>query len=56
MISLSIVEEEYRGVVNATTQVVWLQGILSEFGIQYPLSTVIFCDNQGSIQISIDLV
>jgi hypothetical protein len=49
MISLSTTEVEYRGAVNATTQVVWLQGLLSEFGIQYPLRSVIFCDNQGSI-------
>jgi hypothetical protein len=42
--------------VNVATQAVWLQGLLSEFGIQYPLSTVIFCDSQGSIQISIDPV
>ena len=56
MIVLSIVEAEYRGAVNAATQAVWLRGILSEFGIQYPLPTLIFCDNQGSIQISIDPV
>ena len=42
--------------MNAATQAVWLQGLLSELGIQYPLPNVIFCDNQGSIQISIDLV
>jgi hypothetical protein len=54
MISLSTTETEYRGVVNVSTQDVWLWGILSEFGIQYPLLIVIFCDNQGSIQISID--
>jgi hypothetical protein len=55
-IYLSTIEVEYRGVVNESTQNVLLQGLLSEFGIQYPLSTVIFFDNQGSIQISIDLV
>ena len=55
MISLSTVEAEYRGAMNVATQVVWLQGLLSEFGIQYPLPTGIFCDNQGSIQ-PIDLV
>ena len=49
MIALSTTEAEYRGAVNAATQVVWLQGLLSEFGIQYLLPTVIFCDNQGSI-------
>lgn len=45
MIALSTAEAEYRGAVNEATQVVWLQGILYEFGIQYPLLTVIFCDN-----------
>jgi hypothetical protein len=54
MISLSTIEAEYRGVVNASTQAVWLWGILSEFCIQYPLSTIIFCDNQVSIRILID--
>jgi hypothetical protein len=56
MISLSTTKEKYRGAVNVATQVVWLQGILPEFGIQYPLPNVIFCDNQGSIQILIDPV
>eukprot|EP00253_Pinus_taeda_P012656 PITA_12656 len=55
-IALSTTEAEYRVAVNAFTEVVWLQRLLSEFGIQYPLSTVIFCDNQVSIQILIDLV
>jgi hypothetical protein len=56
MIYLSIAEVEYRGAVNVATQDIWLQGLLSEFCIQYPLLTVIFCDNPGSIQISIDPV
>jgi hypothetical protein len=55
-ISLSTTEAEYRGAVNAATQCIWLQGLLSEFGIQYQIPTVIFCDNQGTIQISTDLV
>ena len=33
-ISLSSTEVEYRGVVNATTQCLWLQRILGEFGIE----------------------
>jgi hypothetical protein len=56
MISLSTTEAKYRGAMNAATQVVWLWGLLSEFGIQYPLPTVIFCENHGYIQISIDPV
>ena len=33
-----------------------MQGILSEFEIGSTLSTVIFCDNKSTINISIDLV
>ena len=55
-IALSSIEAEYKGVVNATTQCLWLQGIHGEFGIEYDTSTVIYCDNQSTIQISIDLV
>ena len=32
-ISLSSAEAEYRASINATTQCVWLQGILQEFGV-----------------------
>jgi hypothetical protein len=46
-ISLSTVEAEYRGAVNAATQAVWLQGLLSEFGIQYPLRLSYFVTIRG---------
>ena len=55
-ITLSLVEAEYRGAVNACIQAVWLQGILSEFEIGSASSTVIFCDNQSAINISTYLV
>ena len=42
--------------MNACIQAVWLQGILSEFDLGSALSTVLFCDNQISIKISIHLV
>ena len=44
-IALSLVEVEYRGVVNAYIQTVWMQGILLEFEIGSDLSTVLFCDD-----------
>ena len=53
---MSLVEVKYKGAINACIQVVWLQGILSEFGIGSTLSTVTFCDSQSAINISIDLV
>ena len=46
-IALSSIEEEYRGVVNATTQCLWLQGILGEFGIESETSIVIYCDKKN---------
>ena len=55
-IALSSAEAEYRGVVNACIQAIWLQGILSEFDLGSTLPTVLFCDNQSAIKISIDQV
>ena len=48
-IALSSIEEEYRGVVNVTTQCFWLQGILGECGFESEFSTIIYCDNQSTI-------
>ena len=55
-IALSSVEAEYRGAVNASIQVVWLQGIISEFDIGSNFSNALFCENKISIKISIGLV
>ena len=53
---MSSAEAEYRGAVNACIQAVWLQDILLEFDLGSTLSTVLFCDNQSAIKISIDPV
>ena len=55
-ISLYLSKVEYREAVNATTQCVWLQGILQELGIALDSSSVIWCENQSEINISTDLV
>ena len=55
-LALSSIEAEYRGVVNATTQCLWLQGILGECGFELEFSTIIYCDNQRTIRIYNDLV
>ena len=44
-IALSSVEEKYQGVLNVAIQVVWLHGILTEFGIHASPSIQIFYDN-----------
>ena len=49
-----VTEAEYRGVVNATTQCLWLQGLLGECGFEPEYSTTIYYDNQSTIQICKD--
>ena len=55
-IALSSTKAEYRGVVNAATQCLWLQGILRECGFESEFSNLIYCDNQSTIQIYNDPV
>ena len=55
-IALSSTEAEYREVVNATTQCLWLQGLLRECGFESEYSTTIYCDNQSTIRIYNDPV
>ena len=53
-IALSSIEAEYRGVVNAATQCLWLQGLLGECGFESEYSTTIYYDNQITIRICND--
>ena len=38
-IAFSSIEAEYKGVVNAATQCLWLQGLLGECGFESEFST-----------------
>ena len=44
-LALSSAEVEYRGPMNASIQIVWLHGILTEFGIHTSPSIDIYCGN-----------
>eukprot|EP00253_Pinus_taeda_P025220 PITA_25220 len=55
-ISLSSAEAEYRGVVEASKEALWLRQILSEFGFQQQHPTTLWCDNQSAIQLCKDPV
>eukprot|EP00253_Pinus_taeda_P029809 PITA_29809 len=55
-ISLSLAEAEYRGIVEASKEALWLCQILSEFGLQRQHPTTLWCDNQSAIQLCKDPV
>jgi hypothetical protein len=55
-ISLSSTNAKYRGVVNITIQAMWLQNFLTELGIQFHWSIVIWCDNQITLKFCRDPV
>eukprot|EP00253_Pinus_taeda_P030973 PITA_30973 len=55
-ISLSSVEAEYRGAVEASKEALWLCQVLSEFGFQQQHPTTLWCDNQSVIQLCKDPV
>eukprot|EP00253_Pinus_taeda_P008441 PITA_08441 len=55
-ISISLVEEEYRGAIKASKEALWLCQILSEFGFQEQHPTTLWCDNQSAIQLCKDPV
>jgi hypothetical protein len=55
-ISLSSAEAEYRAMINATQEALWLRQILSEFGFQQQHLTSLWCDNQSAIKLAKDPV
>jgi hypothetical protein len=55
-ISLSSAEAEYRVVVNAIQEALWLRQILSKFGFQQQHLTSLWCDNQSAIKLKKDPV
>jgi histone deacetylase 1/2 len=44
-VSRSSTEAEYKALANATAEVMWIQTLLNELGIQAPRSAKIWCDN-----------
>eukprot|EP00253_Pinus_taeda_P028286 PITA_28286 len=56
VISLSLVEGEYHGVVEASKEALWLHQILLEFAFQQQHPTTLWCDNQSAIQLCKDPV
>ncbi|GMJ05854.1 cysteine-rich RLK (RECEPTOR-like protein kinase) 8 [Hibiscus trionum] len=51
-VSRSSAEAEYRSMASATTEVVWLRGLLHELGFQQKQPTVLYSDSQPALQIA----
>jgi hypothetical protein len=47
-VSRSSTEAEYKSLVNATAEVIWVQTILKELGIPQPRAACLCCDNLGA--------
>lgn len=51
-VSRSSAEAEYRAMATTTSELVWLQQLLEDFGIHAIDSTLLFYDNEAAIQIA----
>jgi hypothetical protein len=51
-ISRSSTEAEYKAIANATSEIMWVQTLLKEIGIQVPATAKLWCDNLGAKYLS----
>nr|ABA98728.2 retrotransposon protein, putative, Ty1-copia subclass [Oryza sativa Japonica Group] len=55
-VSRSSTEAEYKAVANATAEVMWIQTLLKEIGINAPMTACLWCDNLGATYLSVNHV
>jgi hypothetical protein len=55
-VSRSSTELEYKAMTNATAEVIWIQTLLKELGINSPSKAYLWCDNMGAKHLSLNLV
>ncbi|KAL0544378.1 hypothetical protein IC582_019492 [Cucumis melo] len=52
VVSRSSTESEYRALVDATTELIWLRWLLTDMGAPQTSPTILHCDNHSAIQIA----
>jgi histone deacetylase 1/2 len=51
-VSRSSTEAEYKALANATAEIMWIQILLLEIGVQEPRTAKLWCDNMGAKYLS----
>jgi hypothetical protein len=54
-VSRSSTEAEYKALANATIEVIWVQSVLAELGINLSRSPCLWCDNLGAMYMTVNL-
>ncbi|CAL5369179.1 unnamed protein product [Camellia sinensis] len=52
VVARSTAEAEYRAMIHATSEIVWLRWLLSDMSVSLSAPTPLYCDNQSAVQIA----